>query len=173
MFLHRKVDDQPNKKLKKTTTFQREVKATTRMLWLLRKLYLRWVVPRKTRSCWILKEADKPGETRCNESRDRFTQSTERQASNREKKGPSFGKIQVKNPHQRSPCAMKFEDWSLEETERQQRCARSKAWNLAKNIYKLKEKDKATFYSPAEEWGPPGCGNKRTGGKRVCGRFWS
>ena len=57
-------------------------------------------------------------------------------------------KLQVKHPHQRSPYAMKFEDRSSEETERQQRCARSKAWNLAKNIYKLKEKDKTTFYSP-------------------------
>ena len=47
---------------------------------------------------------------------------------------------------------MKFEDWSHEETERQQRCARSKAWNLATNMYKLKENVKATFYSPAEEW---------------------
>ena len=36
--------------------------------------------------------------------------------------------------------------------ELQQRCARSKAWNLAKNIYKLKEKDKAAFYFPAQEW---------------------
>ena len=78
----------------------------------------------------------------------RFTKSTLRQASIREKKGPSLGKIQVKLPHQRSPYAMKFEGRSQEETERQQRCARSKAWNLAKNIYKLREKDKATFYSP-------------------------
>ena len=30
--------------------------------------------------------------------------------------------------------------------------ARSKAWNLTENIYKLKEKDKAAFYFPAEEW---------------------
>ena len=82
----------------------------------------------------------------------RFTQSTLRQASIWEKKGPSLGKTQVKDPHQRSPDAMKFEDRSHEETERQQRCARSKAWNLAKNIYKLKEKDNATFHSPAEEW---------------------
>ena len=82
----------------------------------------------------------------------RFTQSTLRQASIREKKGPSLGKLQVKVPHQRSPYAVKFEDRSHEETERQQRCARSKAWNLAKNMYKLKEKDKATFCSPAEEW---------------------
>ena len=81
-----------------------------------------------------------------------FTQSVLRQASIREKKGPSLGKIQVKNPHQRSPHAMKIEDRFHEETERQQRCARGKAWNLAKNIYKLKQKDKATFYSPAEEW---------------------
>ena len=47
---------------------------------------------------------------------------------------------------------MKFEDRSHEETERQQRCARSKAWNLAKNMYKLKEKDKAACCFPAEEW---------------------
>ena len=47
---------------------------------------------------------------------------------------------------------MKFEDRSHQETERQQRYARSKAWNLVKIINKLKEKDKATFYSPSEEW---------------------
>ena len=45
---------------------------------------------------------------------------------------------------------MEFEDRSQEETERQQRSARSKAWNLAKNKNKLKEKDNTTFYSPAE-----------------------
>ena len=50
---------------------------------------------------------------------------------------------------------MKFEDQSQEESGRQQRCARSKAWNLAKNIHKLKEKDKTTFYSTAEEWEVP------------------
>ena len=34
----------------------------------------------------------------------------------------------------------------------QQRCARSKAWDLAENMNKLTEKDKTTFYSPSEEW---------------------
>ena len=97
----------------------------------------------------------------------RFTKSTPRQASIREKKGPSLGKIQVKVPHQRSPFAMKFEDRSHEETERQQRCARSKAWNLAKHIYKLRENDKAAFYFPAEVWVLPAASTKRTGGKRV------
>ena len=82
----------------------------------------------------------------------RFTESTLRQAIVREKKGPSLGKMSVKVPHQRRPYAMKVEDRSHEETERQQRCARSKAWNLAKNISKLKENDKSAFNFPAEEW---------------------
>ena len=55
---------------------------------------------------------------------------------------------------------MKFEDRTHEETERQQRCARSEAWNLAKNIYKLKENDKATFCSPAKEWVRPAASTK-------------
>ena len=59
--------------------------------------------------------------------------------------------MQVKPQHQRSPYAVKSEDRSHEETERQQRCARSKARNLAENTYQLKENDKATFHSPAEE----------------------
>ena len=54
------------------------------------------------------------------------------------KQGPSLGKNRLKNPHQRSPCAMKFDNRSHEETERQQQCARSKAWNFAKHVYKLK-----------------------------------
>ena len=90
----------------------------------------------------------------------RFTQSALRQATIREKKGPSLGETQVKNPHQRSPNAMKFEDQSQEETDRQQRCARSKAWNLAKNIHRLNEEDKATFHSPAEEWVLPSASTK-------------
>ena len=65
--------------------------------------------------------------------------------------------------HQRSPYAMKFEDRSHEETERQQRCARSKAWNLVKNIYKLKEKNNTAFYFPAEEWVLPAASTKEPG----------
>ena len=82
----------------------------------------------------------------------RFTKSTLRHASILENKGPSLGKINVTVPHQRSPYAMKFEDRSHEDTERQHRRAQSKAWNFVKNMYKLKEKDKAAFYFPAEEW---------------------
>ena len=50
---------------------------------------------------------------------------------------------------------MKFEDRSQEEIERQERCARGDAWRLAKNILKLKETDKATFFSPSNEWSLP------------------
>ena len=75
-----------------------------------------------------------PGETRSKVlgpiRRVRFPQSTLRQASIRENKGPLLGKIQVKLPHQRSLYAMKFEDRAEEETARQQRCAQRKAWNL-------------------------------------------
>ena len=55
---------------------------------------------------------------------------------------------------------MKFEDRSREETERQQQCARSKAWNLAENTYKLKEKDQVTSHPPAEEWVLPTASTK-------------
>ena len=51
----------------------------------------------------------------------RFTESTLRHASIREKKGPSLGKTKVKPRHQRSPHATKFESRSPEETERQER----------------------------------------------------
>ena len=65
------------------------------------------------------------------------------------------------------PYAMKFEDRSHEETERQQRCARSKAWNLAKNMHKFKEKQGCIPFSRGG-MGTPGCVNKRAGGKIVC-----
>ena len=85
----------------------------------------------------------------------RFTKATQRHADIREHKGPSLGKIHVKNPHQLSPYAVKFEDGSQEEIGRQERCARGDAWRLAKNIYKLKETDKATFFSLTDEWSLP------------------
>ena len=92
---------------------------------------------------------------RAQKSWDQFDESTQRQADTRENKGRSLGKIQVKLPHQRSPYAMKFEERSQEETERQERCARGDAWRLAKNVFELKETDKATFFLPANELSLP------------------
>ena len=48
------------------------------------------------------------------------------------------------------PCAPKFGEVLHEETRHQGRCARKAAWDLAKNIYKLKNSDKATIYVPGE-----------------------
>ena len=73
----------------------------------------------------------------------RFTRAALRHANIRENEGPSLGQIQFKLSHQRSPYAVKFEDRSQEETERQERCAHGDAWRLAENIYKLKKKERA------------------------------
>ena len=81
----------------------------------------------------------------------RFTRAALRHANIRDNQGPSLGTIQVKSSHQRRPCAVKFEDRSQEETERQERCAHRDAWRLAKNIYTLKETDKIAFNSPTNE----------------------
>ena len=59
--------------------------------------------------------------------------------------------MQWLHPHQRSPHAVKSENRSQEETERQERCARVDAWRLAKDILMLKETDKATFFSHTNE----------------------
>ena len=50
-----------------------------------------------------------------------------------------------------TPMLQKYEDRSQEETEWQERGAREAAWNLAKSVLKLKEKNKATFFSPSEK----------------------
>ena len=44
----------------------------------------------------------------------------------------------------------KFEEGSHEETLHQEGCARIPAWNLAKEVYKLNDEDKTTFYSPVD-----------------------
>ena len=63
---------------------------------------------------------------------------------------PSLGYICPGAPHQRSPNAPKFEDRSHEETERQEQGAREAAWKLAKNVLKIKEHERATFFPPSE-----------------------
>ena len=64
---------------------------------------------------------------------------------------PSLGYICPGEPHQRSPNAPKFEDRSQEETEWQEQGAREAAWKLAKSVLKLKEQERATFFSPSEK----------------------
>ena len=63
---------------------------------------------------------------------------------------PSLGYICPGESHQRSPNAPKLEDRSQEETEWQEQGAREAAWKLAKSELKLKEHERATFFSPSE-----------------------
>ena len=63
---------------------------------------------------------------------------------------PSLGVICPGEPHQRSPNAPKFEDRSQEENEWQEQGAREAAWKLTKNVFKLKEQERATFFSLSE-----------------------
>ena len=79
----------------------------------------------------------------------KFTKAIARHTKIRDQ-NPSLGYICPGEPNERSPNARKFEDRSLEETEWQEQGAREAAWKLAKSVLKLKEKNRATFFSPSE-----------------------
>ena len=79
----------------------------------------------------------------------KFKKAIARQTKIRDQ-NPSLGYICPGAPHERSPNAPKFEDRSQEETEWQEQGAREAAWKLAKNVLKLKEHQRATFFSPSE-----------------------
>ena len=141
---HRQVEGQPSKKPKKDGD-----KSAAAILKDVRQLGCVFQDTEPPESLSILRKSTKVLRPI---RRVRFTKATQQNANIRENKGPSLGKIQVKIPHQRSLFAMKFEDRSQEEIERQERCARGDGWRLAKNILKLTETDKATFFSPTNEW---------------------
>ena len=79
----------------------------------------------------------------------KFTKAIARHTKIRDQ-NPSLGYICPGEPHERSPNAPKFEDRSQEETEWQEQGAREAAWKLAKNVLKLKEHQRATFFSSPE-----------------------
>ena len=179
LFPHHKVDEQPHKKAKE------------RLLFPTKKRKRRQECCGNCENCTTIglrlarlgcvgvsKRQTVPGKPVAKKSWDRFEEYDSLclryvQRVCRKRKDHRLENLQVKNPHQRSHHAMKFEDWSHEETERQQRCPRSKAWNLAKNIYKLKEKDKAAFYFPAEDRVLRAASTKEPRGKIVCSGFRS
>ena len=80
----------------------------------------------------------------------KFTKAFARHTKIRDQ-NPSLSHICPGEPHERSPNAPKFEDRSQEETESQEQGAReAAAWKLAKNVLKLKEHQRAAFFSPSE-----------------------
>ena len=62
----------------------------------------------------------------------------------------SLGYICPGERHEWSPNAPKFEDRSQEETEWQEQGAREAAWKVTKNVLKLKEHQRTTFFSSPE-----------------------
>ena len=79
----------------------------------------------------------------------KFTKTIARHTKIRDQ-NPSLGHICPGEPHERSPNAPNFEDRSQEETEWQEQSAREAAWKLAKSVLKLKEHERAAFFSPSE-----------------------
>ena len=79
----------------------------------------------------------------------KFTKPVARHTKIRDQ-NPSLGFFCPGEPHERSPNAPKFENRSQEETEWQEQGAREAAWKLAKNVLKLKEHQRATFFSTPE-----------------------
>ena len=82
----------------------------------------------------------------------KFSKGTLRRVKKWERHGLSEGVMPRSDPRACSPYAPKFGDRSEKETLKQERCARRDAWEMAKSISKLKEKDKATFHTPLEVW---------------------
>ena len=78
----------------------------------------------------------------------KFTKAIARHTKIRDQ-NPSLGFF-PDEPHERSPNAPKFEDRSLEETGWQEQGAREAAWKLANNVLKLKEHQRAIFFSPSK-----------------------
>ena len=79
----------------------------------------------------------------------KFTKALARHTKIRDQ-NPSLGFTCPSEPHQRSPNAPKFEDRSQEETEWQEQGAREAVWKLAKKLFKLKEHERAAFFSSPE-----------------------
>ena len=139
LFPNHKVDEQPNKSPNRAAIPTKKEKAKTKVLQLLRK-----TVPQ-------LGCVSQDSDALVSQRGKRFRGNPVQKVLGSIRK--VIGKIQVKPQHQRSPYATKtrgsvpWGDWKTTAI-----CARSKAWNLAKNINKLKANDKATFFSPAEKW---------------------
>ena len=158
-YAHRQIDEQPTKRskkngdksavamLKKGESYDRTVRtvvyahsSNTRQLGCI----FQDMEPPKSSS--ILR---KNSDMRKPIQRVKFTKTIARHTKIRDQ-NPSLGLICPGDPHQRSPNAPKFEDRSQEETEWQEQGAREAAWKLAKNVFKLKEHERATFFSSPE-----------------------
>ena len=142
-------------KSRNRTTSQKEEKAKTRMLWLVWKMSHNWVVHHKIQMHWFLNvhkfrgnPTQKVSETN-SKSTVHWVYAT---SSEYQRKGRT---IVGKNKCQSSSSAksLRCGIWGpvpWRDCQTTTMWPRSKIWNFAKNICKLKGKNKATFYFPAE-----------------------
>ena len=135
VFPHHKVDEQPNKKPKKSYYPTKEESEDKSAMAIVKIVPQSGCVSQDLGALVCQRGKNSPRETRFKKvlgtiRKVRFAQSALHQASIQEKKDHRLEKLQVKPQHQRSPHTSR----------------------ILHNMYKLKEKDKATFYSPAEEW---------------------
>ena len=63
---------------------------------------------------------------------------------------PSLGMICPDDPHQRNPMLQNLRIGLRKRQEWQEQGAREAAWKLAKSVVKLKERNRAAFFSPPE-----------------------
>ena len=120
------------------------------------------------RKC-ILRERGKLGSTRAV----KFSKSTWHRIKIRERKGPSRGIIPKCEPHERSPCAPKFQERSHEETLHQDRCARRVAWDLAKISTSSRMRTKLRFIHLLKQRNNAITHFEKTRGARIRSRFRS
>ena len=140
-YAHRQVDEQPTKRSQKN-----DDKSAVAMFKITRQLGCVFQDMEPPKSTTILrKSSNRLKQIRCVQ----FTKAVLRHANIRDQ-NPSLGMICPGDPHQRNPNAPKFEDRSQEETEWQEQGAREAAWKLAKNVLKIKEHQRAAFFSSPE-----------------------
>ena len=162
LFPHHKVDERPNKKPKKGYYSHRRRESDDKNAVAIVKIVTQLGCVSQDSEALVSQRGEQsPGNPMQKVSgpirRKRITQSTLRQASIREKKGPSLGKIQVKNPHQRSPYI-----GPMKRLKDNSDAPEARHGTLPKT-YISSKKGKAIFYSSAEEWVLPAASTKESG----------
>ena len=144
------------------------------------KLYHNWIVSRKIRSHWILKEAYSLGKTWCQKSWDQFDEygshslryvkqvsgKTKDHRSEKYKSKFLISEVPTLWNLRTAAKSLRYEIWGQISTRDWKTTA------MRRNIYKLKKKQSYILLALGR-MGIAGCINKRAGRKKVCGRFQS
>ena len=142
-FAHRQVDEQPTKRSKKN-----DDKSAVAML----KKHELYDRTEKPVVCRDTRHAQGHGPVVCSSLSTRQLGSVFQ-----DMEPPKLSSILRKSSDMQKPIQRvkftilpQFEERSQEETEWQEQGAREASWKLAKSVFKLEEKNKATFFSPSE-----------------------